>query len=220
MVPAQQRLDPDDPLVSDVDDRLIAIVSSSRAMARRNSTSSSERSLTLASIARETPIARPAELLGAVKGDVGTTQQFARVLAVRGAPADPTTARNLDRMPHDQKRLAHQGHDILSKGVGLGLPAGAAHQDEFVTPEPGDEVTCRQHMAQPHGDLPDKFVPDMVPERIVDPLEPVEIEIGDKDVPRTSPRDGGPVPRAGAACNTCGWAAPTSVVQGGAPVLR
>ena len=56
----------------------------------------------------------------------------------------------------------------------------AADDGELVAGETGDDVTGFQHLGQPTADLDEQVVAGMVAQRVVDLLEPVEVEHDDE----------------------------------------
>ena len=71
----------------------------------------------------------------------------------------------LDRLPDP---FAEFGHRVAVQP--------AAQHDEFVAAEPGGQVARAGGGKQPPGDLDQQRVPRRVPHRVVDRLEPVEVE--------------------------------------------
>ena len=66
-------------------------------------------------------------------------------------------------------------------GVLLALGDGLQH-DEFVAAEAGDHIDRTDDGAEPGRDFLEQLVADRVTERVVDRLEPVEVDQVDRDV--------------------------------------
>ena len=78
-----------------------------------------------------------------------------------------------------QRRLDPQRH----LGRRLGVRDGRQQHGELVAAEPGDHVLGPQRAADPLGDVLEQPVAHLVPEGVVDLLEPVEVEQEQPDPP-------------------------------------
>ena len=78
----------------------------------------------------------------------------------------------------ERERRVHRVGDPLADGLGV-LARGdrqVAHEhEELVTALPDHQVARAHRGAQPRGDLAEKLVAHVVPERVVDPLELVQV---------------------------------------------
>ena len=80
-------------------------------------------------------------------------------------------------IPLDLERLAQDVEHAFGDQFRPGVEAGAFHEHhELVAAEPTDGIAVAQHRGQPHRDRLEQLVAGTVPERVVDVLEPVEVD--------------------------------------------
>ena len=111
----------------------------------------------------------------------------------RSADADP----NLHGfVAEDIGAAAKFGDRAQAEGTGVGRAAAADDDEEFVAADPRRDVALGHPGAEPVGDLAQQAVAGAVAERVVDPLEAVEIQeqIGDV-IDSRPPPPAGRVPR-------------------------
>ncbi len=128
----------------------------------------------------------------AVQGQVGAFHQPLGLLSVlrRAGDTDADTDNNL--MSFDVERRFQQPGQPVGKPDGVGRQRQRDLQDgELVPAEPPDGVGFAQAMAQPPGNRLQQQVARGVPERVIDMLEPVEIEKVQRDQATPArPQDG------------------------------
>jgi hypothetical protein len=115
-------------------------------------------------------------LLGPVEGHVGLVEQLAGPLL--RPEGDPDAGRHGQPPAGDQDGLADGVPDPpgdLLCILGPGHPVG--HDDELVAPEPGHRVTRSDDPAEAVGHRHQQLVAGGVAEGVVDPLEPVQVEV-------------------------------------------
>ena len=121
-------------------------------------------------------VARPLGL-GAVHRDVGALHELLEVGGVHRVERNPDRRLDVERQPLDRERLleraVHRTGDLLGR-------AGArdvCEQDaELVATEAGDGVGLAQDAVQARADLAQEEIAGVVAERVVDLLEPVEVD--------------------------------------------
>jgi len=123
----------------------------------------------------EVPVA--ALRLGAIERDIGLAQQLGAVEPEFGradhADADPDESGIAEHF----EALADRGQDALAKRVEIRLGRHSGKQDrEFVAAEPRHRVAVPEQLRDARGEGADQLVAGEVAERVVDPLEPVEVE--------------------------------------------
>jgi hypothetical protein len=84
----------------------------------------------------------------------------------------------------DVERILERPREALGKplGVLITLRVGLQHH-ELVSAEPRDHVTWADDRLEPRRDLLEQFVANRVAERVVDRLEPVEVDARSVDFP-------------------------------------
>ncbi|PSK62574.1 hypothetical protein B0E53_05523 [Micromonospora sp. MH33] len=116
-------------------------------------------------------------MLRVVHGHVGVAHQGGEVLAVLGEEGDADGAAHVQRQAVQRHRLGERRHHPVGPLAGL-VGAGEPGYDdgELVAAEPRHQVLLADHLDQPGAHLDQQPVPHRVPERVVDVLEPVEVE--------------------------------------------
>ena len=177
MLPAQQRLEAADPIALEIEDRLE--VEPELATLDRFAQVELERTpLARCGIERGLEEAEyPAPvLLGTIQREVGILEQRVAVGAVVRADRDADAGPGSDLMPIDEQRAAHLIEDRLRQSArAIDIVMIGEDDRELVAAKPRDDCIAgdtREDVAH----LAEQSVADRVAERIVDPLEPVEIE--------------------------------------------
>jgi hypothetical protein len=181
VLPAHERLDADDPLLLERDDRLIAqpqlaalggVADVFGERERRH------RALVLALVELR-PLALAAAL-GLVHRQVRVAEQILiRQPPVGGREADARADR--ERAAVDRDRLAQQREHALGRGRRLAGGRVRQQHGELVAAEPRDEIAGAQRAAQAPRHLDEQRVARQVPEAVVDRLEVVEVDEQDGD---------------------------------------
>ncbi|HVY08558.1 MAG TPA: hypothetical protein VHB18_00230 [Mycobacteriales bacterium] len=114
--------------------------------------------------------------LGVVHGEVGVVEEVVTGRA-RSGHGQPDRQACHDRPTRSHRdRLRHRRHDAVGDAVRLVQPVDVLEQDgELVAAEARDGVSFADQAGEPRGDLPEQPVAGMVPEAVVDDLEPVDI---------------------------------------------
>jgi len=124
----------------------------------------------------------------ATGGGLGVVHRHVRPLEQRGGVGrmdrrerEAQRAADLDLQPVEGHRLLERAQQPPADPDGAVLVVGAAQQDgELVTAEPGDEAARPDRGPQPGADLDQELVAVLVPEGVVDLLEPIEVEDHDR----------------------------------------
>ncbi len=149
-------------------------------------------------------VAAVAVPLRAVHGDVGVAQQFVGRDTAEFALRDADAGVDGDFQPAEQEGPAHGGDDAVGDDPGPGDVGVVEEHHELVAPEPRGGVAHAQASAQPVRDLRQQDVARRVTERVVDHLEPVEVDEEKGEVGSRARRLGEAVFQAvheqGAAC--------------------
>jgi hypothetical protein len=115
--------------------------------------------------------------LGQVHRGVGPLDQRGDVLAVLGPAGDAQRRADLELDALDQEGLGERGEDLLADlGAGLGVRRGRQQHGELVAAQARDRVAGAQHAGDPRPDEPQEAIAVVVAQRVVDELEPVEVE--------------------------------------------
>ena len=117
-------------------------------------------------------------LLGLVDGRVGVADQHLGIeRGVRGREGHPDRRRDEELGTVDVERRPQAPPQPVGQGAGLGDTDGPAeHDDELVAADPADEIAGAGVLGETLGDLHEELVAVAVAERVVDELEPVEVE--------------------------------------------
>ena len=126
----------------------------------------------------------PSRRLRAVERDVGVGAQLVRRAAIVGIERDPDARADHQILLADADRLGRRRHQPLrqDRGVGGGAQLDLDHR-ELVAAEPGDRVAAAHRGGQALGDDAQKLVARTVAQRVVDLLEPVEVEVEKREAP-------------------------------------
>ena len=124
-----------------------------------------------------------AAVLGGVKRHVGLLQQLVGVDAVDRRHRDADRGADVDAMAIDFERLVQRAGKPLRQPLRVLVALGAGLQhDELVAAEARDHVAGPDDGLEPRRDLLEQLVADRMAERVVDRLEPVEVDQVDGDV--------------------------------------
>ena len=132
------------------------------------------------------------------------------VVGVVGQARDADGGVDVQRQLAEHERRDEQPAHASGQPFGVRDGAHVGQQDrELVAAQPRDDVVVPQRAAQPFGDLLEQLVAAVVAERVVDVLEPVDVQEHEPDAGARSPPPrgscGASAPRACA-----GWAGPVS----------
>ena len=120
--------------------------------------------------------------LGFVHGVIGLAQQLLRVdITTLGKMAHADAARHLQAQAADTDRRGDRRKQALDERPTRGL-VGEISEDgrEFVTTEPRNRVDLAQSGAHPARDLHQELVTHLVTMRIVDRLEAIQVDVGER----------------------------------------
>ena len=120
--------------------------------------------------------------LGAVHRDVGALDQQLGRVAVIGKDRDPDRRLDRERKLLDEDRLLEGGANPFDRREEAVVLGGLRQQQaELVTAESRCGVRRPQCTLQAHAELLEQLVAGPVPERVVDLLEPIEIQHHDRE---------------------------------------
>ena len=147
-----------------------------------------------------------AVVLGGVHRDVRGAHERRRVGRVVGQARDADGRVDVQRQLAEHERRDEQAAHPAGQALGVGHRAHVGQQDrELVAAEARDDVVVPQRAAQPLGDLLEQLVAAVVAERVVDVLEPVDVEQHEADA-----RAGLAAPRGSSGASArracAGWA--------------
>ena len=120
-----------------------------------------------------------AGVLGLVEGDVGVAHDFIHGASVLWRDRDADGRGDRHRLAFDLDGLKQRTCDTACeqlRGIGICRPP---EDREFVAAVAGDKVAGADVHAQAFGHFLDQGIASRVAERVVDLLEPIDIEIGD-----------------------------------------
>src|SRR5204863_244168 len=182
MVPAHQGLQRIGGVRREQHDRLV--VQNQLALCHRPPQVAGEARLTqgLPLVLRRVNSKAAAGLFGDVHGNVGAAQRRARVVTVYRIHRDADRRAGLDSVIADREGTFER-REYLSRGRDhvVGMLGVGADDRELVTAESRDGVGRPQHALQPRSDFLQQRVATVVPERVVDVLEPIEVEQQDAE---------------------------------------
>jgi hypothetical protein len=129
---------------------------------------------------------------------------------------DPDARGHGDERVGDVGGGAHDGAPGVDRGLdrGGGVDVVVDHQHEFVAAEACDEPHGSRAVVEPVGDFGEEFVAGVVAEGVVDGLELVEVDQGDRDRVAVA-AGGGQVRHQGAAVRQAGGVVVGGFVVGG-----
>ena len=179
IVPAQQRLDPDEPPAAR-EDRLVVqleLLGHERAAQARGHRQPLER------VAAGLRVDRPAPargVLGLVHRRVGVRQQRVGVRGFAGAQRDADRGGHLELGAGDHERLREAALDLRGGALGGGervVMQVCQQQQEAVSARAGEQVGGADRPLQACGEAADQLVAGTMAERVVDQLEAVEVDV-------------------------------------------
>src|SRR4051812_8310659 len=181
-IPADERLDADQALVGDVEDRLVVdaeLLALDGAAQVALGAQPDER--VLAHLLVEELVAPAAALLRAVHRGVGLAQHRLGALRPR-RDRDPDARRHEDLAAGLQRdRPLPRVGDAPRDGDRLALGRDLAADDELVAAEARDGVRAADHLLEAGAEGDEQVVAGLVAERVVDRLELVDVEQEDRD---------------------------------------
>ncbi len=192
MLPAQQRLDADDPPHAlDCPHRLVVQLQFAlghRPPQLRRQAGPPREDRVRAFMKGDPP---PAGRLGLVHRGVGMAQQRLGVVGIGRVQADADAGSGAQLAPDQVERLA-QGieelaADVLDPDGGVGGQVGEQHE-ELVSTQPGEQVGVTQDRVQACGHAGQQLVSRGVAQPVVDLLETVQIDEHQRDRPIAAPR--------------------------------
>ncbi len=118
-----------------------------------------------------------AALLGHVHGEIGAFQQAGGLQAIVRIGAYPHAGRDGDPQARNAAGAAYGLQQFFRDKRDLLAVIGIEYaDDEFVSPEPGDDVTGPDLMLHAAGDLLEQFVPRGMSQTVVDLLEAIQVD--------------------------------------------
>ena len=180
VVPADERLDADDAaglelgLRLEVDDELAASRSPSQLAGEREARSVVR--VLLDVVGRGSGM----RILRDVHRDVGVLEERVDVLAVLRVDRDADARPDLEREPADRERGLQRLVD--ARGEEHGVLAGRRRNEdpELVAPEARERLARAEDALQPRAQLPEEQVARLVPQRVVDLAEAIDVEEQDR----------------------------------------
>jgi len=118
----------------------------------------------------------PAGALCLVHRAVGVAHQGVGTGAGVARRGDPDAAADRDVVAAGHDRGGDRAHDAVGDGAHVVVAQHRAERDELVAPEAGDGVAAAHERGQAACHLDEHLVAGMVAERVVDPLEVVEVD--------------------------------------------
>ena len=182
MTPAHQRLGADHRSVRETDLRLVVQLELVLGIgAPQLDIEASARLRLRAQHRQEEAIGSPPGRLGLVERQIGIGDQLVDVLAVVGRDRDAGAGGDVQDMVLDRERLGEPlEHRLDDLAHDQRIAASGKDRDELVAAETAHLAAVAGDLHQPLSDLDQELVAGRMAERIVDVLEAVEIEQGDR----------------------------------------
>ncbi len=181
MLPAHERLDPDDLLGREIDDRLvvepqlIAIEGVSQVGLEVEALDRLDRHRRIEQ--RHPSTARPDLGLRPLEGDLGVTEGIACRSAARADDDDPHPGGDVRLLVAEVERTPQRRREPVGDGECLVRRRHAVDEEPvLVAAEPGDGVPGPKRVGKPSPDRGEQVVASGVTEALVDDLEAVEVE--------------------------------------------
>ncbi len=114
--------------------------------------------------------------LGHVHGDIGAAEQGPGVAGVLGAAGDANAGPDAQRLTVDHERALDGAHQALGHRHSHGGSSAGEEDGELVAAEARKGIPVAQLLTQVRTHFAQEQVPDVVPEGVVDLLEPVEVQ--------------------------------------------
>lgn len=126
--------------------------------------------------------------LGVVHRRIGQSDQRLEIGGVVGIDADPDAGTDVQLVPGELERCQERLQRLLRHDLRIVRALQPLdHQDELVVAEAGDGIDPADHRFQAPGDPLEQVVTELVPEAVVDVLEPVQIDEQDGKRPALAP---------------------------------
>ena len=182
MSPAAKRLDPDNHLAALVHNRLVQEL---KTVIIDSLTQVRFKQLTAGKIGVHRSVinarAIAAFIFGAVERHIGVTHDVGCGAALVVDHRNAHRGADDDVLSIDDVGRADRGNDALRKAQHLfAVARDRRDYREFVTAKTRDQITAPQGMRKPQGHVADQFIPNVMPKRIVDVLEVIEVDIENK----------------------------------------
>ena len=182
MIPADQSFEAADGVVGKIDDRLVVQLEFPGRQRPAQILLHNATGLHLQVHPRlEEPERAAAVALGPVEREVGVAQQFVGGQAIDGADRDTDAGADHRLMAVDIVGFADRVDDALRQTSCVGGVRRDLHDGEFVAAHPRDGVVLAHQPPQPVRDHLQQPVAAGMAQRVVHRLEPVEIEVVDRD---------------------------------------
>jgi len=110
-----------------------------------------------------------------VHGDIGAAEQGPGVAGVLGAAGDANAGPDAQRLTVDHERALDGAHQALGHRHSHGGSSAGEEDGELVAAEARKGIPVAQLLTQVRTHFAQEQVPDVVPEGVVDLLEPVEV---------------------------------------------
>ena len=131
----------------------------------------------------EEAVGPPSSGLGTVHREIGVLEQLFEIAAVPRRHGDADARIGRDLMAEAFIGFADFVIDLIDEIGDVVRVADRGLDDrEFVAAEPRDEIGLPDALAQPRGDALEQFVADGMPERVVDALELVDVDIENREL--------------------------------------
>ena len=121
-------------------------------------------------------VERSALPLGSVHRDVRTMDQIGGIQSVFRGQRDANACADVQTGGADVDRLFEQRGDASSHGRGLEGIGPVEKDGELVAAQAGHQIVATDNLADTRADLAEQRVPGLVPERVVDLLEVIEVD--------------------------------------------
>jgi hypothetical protein len=183
VVPAQQRLEPGNPIGLRIDQRLVidlqltTVERVEQVLLQQTPVLSS-----LEHIAREEAMPAAAGILRRIEREVSIAGEIFGGIAVLRPQHDADRCADHAAAAIDEIGLRYGADELFRQcRQRIAVPPPVQHDLEFIATDPTDAIGMVQYPSQPGRDLGQQFVASRVAQRVVDLLEPVEIDQQDRE---------------------------------------
>jgi len=192
MVPSRQRFDADDPAGHHLDLRLVVdfelvpVERSAQLVGQRDALAHLP-----VEFHRMEAIAVAAFSLRAIESEIGLGQHRLRPLDLRIVEGNSGADRDVHRVAVDVEWSGHRPGERQRQHAGVRRVAQAGLEDrELVAAEPRDEIAAAHAVPETGRDQSKEAIAGRVPQRIVDVLEQVDVDVEDGKALRPAPARG------------------------------